>query len=134
MIKSLAPLGAFALCAASAGFNGADAAQCPSGQIYRVALHVCASKAANLKYMRGETKHASTAKLPPPAAQVAALRSTEPAGDDDASPLAYAPSSKSVDIVSAAATASSATANAQSRPPDTPFGALPPADRFMSEN
>ena len=89
MIKALAPLGLLAVVVAA---GSAAAKTCPSGQIYRVSLHVCAAKSANLRYYHGgqvaargahvttlarHVDEAPVQRTPPTRPEVASLRGSE---------------------------------------------------------
>ncbi len=127
MIKAIAPLGLLALLPLT---DAALAKTCPSGQIYRVSLGVCASKAANLKFYHPGVNHvAKIAKSTDepadknadaaPDSELALLRpSQRPASAADPAP-AYA--DPPVDVTPAPFAPSETS---------SPFGGLPSASSF----
>jgi hypothetical protein len=127
MARSLASTGVCAIGFVLAGLGSAEAARCPQGQIYRVSLGVCASKAANLKFYRGETivKAANAAKREPKTS-LAALDAT--GAIDDRAPEASEPTKPAP----AASPIASPDLELRRETP-TPFGALPSPDSFKLE-
>jgi hypothetical protein len=132
MIKAFAPLGLLVLLPM---MDVAEARTCAPNQIYRVLLHKCASKSANIQYYKGASRHArpgksevtTVAKTVKPAAtprsEVASLRrSARPES-------LYSPPADDAGPIDAPEQAIQPAPLSQSGGP-TPFGGLPSVSSF----
>ncbi len=113
-MKSLGPLSG-GLMLALAAASPAIATQCPSGQIFRVSLNICAPKAANLQYLHSGGQKPSKQARKTMSDEVATLRP------------AYAPTAEP-DSGETVVAAEPAPAPALEKP--SPFGALPSLSSF----
>jgi len=133
MMKVIAPL---ALIAALPLMEPATAGSvCPAGQIYRVSLHVCASKAANMKFYHPLKSAAAARPRQPapdgksarPATQISPVNPASadpgPVAEEDPAP-AYAPAPVPVDPIPVRPAQETAE-------PASPFGALRPVFGFQ---
>ncbi len=121
MIKAVALIGPLA-CLTLGAPAFASTGKCPSGQIFRVSLHTCASRSASAKYLHGEgAKHVARRTRTARADVAAPEPSVVAANPAPSAVSAYAPLEPAPPAVAPVPV---------STPPSSPFGALPLPSSF----